>query len=333
MSTVLVLGSGGALGRVTAEVFASAGWQVHEGLRRGGGPRARRVDLDDAGSLSAGLGGVDLILQTVPDRDLRAEAAVLEQGGLLINLTAGPLVDGLLLRARCPEDARGTVVLNGGLLPGVTSLIATELLSTNPKADLLELALTLTGQGYSGTAGRLWVHRSFSDAPRHRTFEIPLPQPYGTRRAIEVAEADRGWLIAIPSGVDVRCGVCVFERDTEGGFLLVNKLGLMSLLPRRLFLSPPRYMTRGARPGAGTPPAGACAYWVAAYREGRRVAARTVGGEDDYRATAISALCCGEALLARTEPASRGVHSVEELLALGDVLPALTAHGVQIVER
>jgi hypothetical protein len=44
-------------------------------------------------------------------------------------------------------------VLHAGLAPGVTPLVAAELLARHPEAETLEVALTLSAQTTSGRAG------------------------------------------------------------------------------------------------------------------------------------------------------------------------------------
>jgi hypothetical protein len=333
--SVLVLGATGALGRLTATQFADAGWTVLHGARRPmPGVDYRLIDLDRPETLQEGLAGVDLIVNTIPDSDMRAETVVANSGGTLLNVAAGPLVDGLLARARCAAEPTGLVAMNGGLVPGITSVVATDLLQEHPSADEVEMVWTLTAQGYSGLGGRLWAHSYFVGRKRHPTFTVPLPDPYGHRRVLQIADSERGWLIALPSHVKVRTGVCLLERDTDAGFRLANALGLMTFVPQWLFANPPRRLTRGAVPGQGTPPEGSCTYWVAVYSKGERLTARTIEGEDDYLVTALAALCLGDALVEKTRGEHKaGIYSVEELLTLGDVLPSLTAHGVRLVRR
>lgn len=332
--TVLVLGATGALGRLTASTFAEAGWIVLHGSRRPiGGVEHRLVDLDRPETLRS-FGEVDLVINTIPDRDMRAETATVNEGGTLLNIAAGPLVDGLLARARCPDAPNGMVVMNGGLVPGITSVVAMNLLEEHPTADELEMVWTLTAQGYSGMGGRMWAYSYFVNRRRHPTFVVSLPEPYGRRRVLQIADDERGWLIGAPPQLKVRTGVCLLERDTDAGFRVTNALGLMSFVPKWLFANPPRRLTRGAVPGQGTAPEGSCIYWVAAYRKGERLAARTIEGEDDYLVTVQGTISIGEAVVEKTRnDHQNGVYSVEELVTLADVAPSLSAQGVRIVQR
>lgn len=332
-SSVLVLGASGALGKMTAEQFEKAGWEVYHGARRRlDSVRYRHVDFDRPETVAEASEGVDLIVNTVDDHQMRAEDVILASGGTLFNIAAGPLSDGLALRQRCSSMPQGTVVLHGGLVPGITSLLFIDLLRSHPEADLLEMVWTFTGQGYSGPGGRRWAHSYIAGRSHSPVFRVPLPPPYGERKCMEVAEDERGWLSGIP-GVRVRAGVCFYERDTDFGFRALNFLHLRKLLPSRVIVQTPRRLTRGVPPGAGEAPPGACMYWVAARRDGEILGARTIEGEDDYLVTALGAVAFSEALVRKRPPTSRGVSSVEDLLGLEDVLPRLHELGVEVNDR
>jgi hypothetical protein len=171
---------------MTADQFERAGWDVYRAARS---PlrveRYRYVDFDRPETVASATNDVDLIVNTVADRGMRAEAVVLKHGGLLFNIAAGPLADGLALRDRVPSDPLGTVVLHGGLVPGITSLIFTDMLAARPETNLLEMVWTLTGQGYSGPEGRLWAHSYIAGRAHSPVFRVPLPEPYGERKCME----------------------------------------------------------------------------------------------------------------------------------------------------
>jgi len=86
---VLVLGGQGVLGTAIAAAFGAAGWtSIRAGRRPDPGPDFRPVDLDEPDTLERALGGIDLIVSTVPDDRLVAERMVLSRGGVLINVSA-----------------------------------------------------------------------------------------------------------------------------------------------------------------------------------------------------------------------------------------------------
>jgi NADPH:quinone reductase-like Zn-dependent oxidoreductase len=82
---VLVIGARGALGRVIAQVFEAAGWEVIRGGRaaeRTGG--WRRIDLDREWTIRPAVAGMDVVVNTVPHARLAIERLVLHTGGLLL---------------------------------------------------------------------------------------------------------------------------------------------------------------------------------------------------------------------------------------------------------
>src|SRR5947209_15282319 len=107
MSAALVIGSQGALGSTVVRAFERAGWEVHRAARRPG-TSFRLVDLDTPETLRRAFDGVDVIVNTVPHPALAAESAVLERGGLLLNISALPASTAARLRG---ADAMGTVVM------------------------------------------------------------------------------------------------------------------------------------------------------------------------------------------------------------------------------
>src|ERR1700684_2229021 len=119
---VLVIGAQGVLGSLLSGAFAQAGWSVLRGGRRPDeGADFRHVDLDEPETVARAGSEVDVIVTAVPDLGLTAERMVLDRGGLLINVSALPARAGRELRARTSR-ARGTVVMNAGIAPGVTNL-------------------------------------------------------------------------------------------------------------------------------------------------------------------------------------------------------------------
>src|SRR5690242_17020914 len=127
---VLVIGARGVVGALTARAFANAGWTVRLGARRPL-PGQVEIDLDSTRSIAAAVAEDELVINTVPHPDLLVERHVLEHGGTLINVSALPASAGRSLRA-ISGAARGTVLMNAGLAPGVTTIVAADLLHQNP---------------------------------------------------------------------------------------------------------------------------------------------------------------------------------------------------------
>ncbi len=324
---VLVLGAQGVLGTAVVRAFASEGWRVYRGGRRSDDdPGLRLVDLDRPESVAEAIGEADVVVNTVPHAPLTAERVVLEEGGLLINVSALPYAAGQALRA--PDaDARGLVVMNAGRTPGVSNLAAADLLATHADADAVEIAFTLSTSGASGRAGGEFLHRNLTTAARHGTATIPFPEPLGERRCVEFAEPERGWLGELAGGRAVATYVCFVQRGANRVLLALNRLGVMSRLPQSVFVR------RGEVEPQETS-SDPVREWVAVRREGRRLAARTIEGEGGYPMTAAAALAFVEALLdQQLQDARRGCFDPHKLLTLAAVAPGLAARGVRVVAQ
>ena len=324
-SKVLVIGAQGVLGGLLAQEFKTARWAVvRSGRRPDPGAGFRHVDLDEPETVAAAIGDADVVVNTVPDPGLTAEKMMLDRGGLVINVSAMPAEAGRCLRHEA-GTARGTVVMNAGIAPGVTSLIAADLLAAHPEADEVELVFTVSTRSTSGPAGGDFGHRGLTTVGRHRTKVIPLPPPFGPRRCLGFAEPDGGWLGSVVGDRVVSPYVCIAERTTHRAMLGLNKAGLMSRLPRAAFGSPPS--TDGG--GASEEPV---AHWVAVLRRGERIAARTLECRDDYGCAAAAAVVFARTLIADGAGSAlpRGVFDPEDLLSLDGLAPALREHGIAV---
>jgi hypothetical protein len=327
-SRVLVIGAQGVLGGHLVQAFETAGWAVvRSGRRPDPGVGFRHVDLDEPETVAAAIGGADMVINVVPDPALTAERMVLDRGGMLINVSAMPAEAGRRLRQEA-GTARGTVVMNAGIAPGVTNLIAADLLAAHPDADEVELAFTVSAKATSGRAGGDFAHRNLISTGRHRTKVIPLPRPFGERRCLGFAEPDGGWLGSVAGDRVVSPYVCIAETATHRALLALNKAGLMARLPRAAFGSPPR---TGAAAASGE----AVAHWIAVLKQGERIAAQTLECRGEYRSAAVAAVVFGRALMAGGAGGAlpRGVFDPEDLLRLDVLAPALRESGIVAVSQ
>ena len=252
---------------------------------------------------------------------------VLQQGGTLINVSAMPAQAGRRLRHEA-GTARGTVLMNSGIAPGVTNLIAADLLAAHPEADEVELAFTVSTRSTSGRAGGDFGHRNLTTVGRHRTKVIPLPQPFGRRRCLGFAEPDGGWLGSVAGDRVISPYLCIAEKATHRALLASNKAGLMSRLPRAAFSSPPRT-------GGGDASDEPVAHWIAVLKQNERIAAQTLQCRGDYRCAAASAVVFARALIADGTGTAlpHGVFDPEDLLCLDALAPALREYGIAAVSQ
>jgi hypothetical protein len=316
---VLVIGAQGVVGALTARAFARARWTVRAGARR---PLAGQIeiDLDSAQSIAAAIAQDELVVNTVPHPGLLVERHVLEHGGTLINVSALPASAGRSLRA-VAGAARGTVLMNAGLAPGVTTIVAADLLCQHPDAGELEIVFTVSVTAPRGPASADFINRGLTTVARHRTTIVPLPEPFGERRCLGFGEGDAGWLGGIAEGRVVRQYICITEDAIHERLLELNATAALNKLPRELI---------GARsPSArGTPSDEPVAHWIAAVRDGRRLTARTVQCTGDFIHAARSTIVFAEALLARRR--QPGCFDPEEICTLSAVRAKLQAAGIAI---
>ncbi len=317
---VLVIGARGALGALAGHAFRDAGWAVRLGARRPG-PEQIWLDLDRPESIAAALQAEELVVNTVPHPDLVAERHVLARGGALINVSALPAAAGRSLRA-VAGVARGTVLMNAGLAPGVTTIVAADLLRRHPEAHELEIVFTLSFTARRGPASADFIHRGLTAVTRHRTTLVPLPRPFGVRRCIGFGEGDAGWLGGIAEGRIVRQYVCIAEPTLHERLLALNSAGAMRDLPRSLIGS----REPSLEAAASDEPVG---HWIAAIRGGRRLSARTVECRGDFLQAARSTVVFADALL--TGERRGGCFDPEEVCVLSSVEAKLRAAGITVV--
>lgn len=322
----LVIGAQGVFGALIVRAFRTAGWTVRSAARR---PRPGQieVDLDRPKSIAAAVDEHELVVNTVPHPELLAERYVLEHGGALINVSALPAAAGRSLRA-VAGGAQGTVVMNAGLAPGVTTIVAADLLRRHPTATELEIVFTLSLTVPRGPASANFIRRGLTAVAHHRTALVPLTTPFGERLCLGFGEGDAGWLGGIAEGRIVRQYMCIAEPEVHGRLLELNSTGAMTDLPTSLIsLRHPR----GDGRGGGGPSNEPVAHWIAAIRAGRRLGVRTVECLGDFACAARSTVVFADALRTRSPP--RGCFDPDEIWTLCGVEAKLHAAGITVVSR
>jgi hypothetical protein len=319
--TMLVLGGHGVFGTMIGAAAEAAGWTA---IRTSRQPAAgfRHVDLAEPDTLEKVIDEADVIVSTVADRQVVAERMVLDRGGLLINVSAiaASSVAGLLGEHERP---RGTVLMNAGIAPGLTNLLAAGLLGAYPEADEVELVFTVSLKGShgagSGDIGLEWL----TAAKRHRTTVVRLPEPYGRRRCLGIAEQHGGWLGPIASGKTVSTYLCVTERGLRGVLLAVNAIGLLGRVAGSAAASAP----------VPEPTAEPVRHWVAVRRGGTLLAARTLRCQGDYRSAATATVLTAGQLTARQDPLPAGVLVPEQVLTIDELEPGLAQAGITVADE
>ncbi len=316
---VLIVGAQGVLGALAVGAFRDAGWDVRAAARR---PALGEIeiDLDQPGSVHAALRENELVINTVPHRELLAERYVLERGGVLMNVSALPAAAGRSLRA-VAGAARGTVVMNAGLAPGVTTIVAADLLRRHPDATELEIVYTLSLTARRGPASADFIRRGLTTVARHRTALVALPGPFGERCCLGFGEGDAGWLGGIAEGRIVRQYVCIAEEAVHERLLDLNAASAMNELPRSLI--GPR--ERSSHRMADYP----VAHSIAAVRAGRRLGAQAIQCRSEFPCAARCTVVLAEVLLNRRRRA--GCFDPEEVWTLSELDAQLQAVGISVV--
>jgi hypothetical protein len=212
--------------------------------------------------------------------------------------------------------------MNAGLAPGVTTVVAADLLRLHSGAEELEIVFTLSCAAPRGPASADFVRRGLTPVPRHLTRLVPLPRPFGERVCIGFCEGDAGWLGGIAEGRIVRLYLCITESATHERLLALNSEGAMISLPRSVI---------GSRraPTAGFASDEPVAHWISAIHRGRRLSARTVECRGDFLHAARSTVVLADALLSRARRG--GCFEPEEMFTLAGIEARLRAAGIRIV--
>jgi NAD-dependent epimerase/dehydratase family protein len=318
-ATMLVLGGHGVFGTMIAQAAQAAGWTAIRSSRR---PSAGfcHVDLAEPQTLEKVIDEADVVVSTVPDEQLVAERMVLDRGGLLINVAAIAASSAARLR-REPGPPRGTVLMNAGIAPGLTNLLAAGLLARHPEADEVELVFTISVKGSAGPASGHpdWL----TAAKRHRTTVVRLPEPFGRRRCLGIAERHNGWLGAIAAGKTVSTYLCMTELRMQRALLAVNAAGLIGRMPRSAFTVTPV-------PEATAEPV---RHWVAVRQRGALLAANTLRCRGDYRSAAAATVLIAGQLTSHGDPLPAGVLVPEDVLTIGELEPGLAEAGITVAEE
>ena len=338
---MLVLGGHGVLGGMIADAADAAGWATLRSSRR---PLDgyRHVDLDEPQTLEKVIDEADVIVSTVPDEQLVAERMVLDRGGLLINVSAMAASAAARLRSPAPRSpaprspaphspapsgepgpARGTVLMNAGIAPGLTNLLAADLLGRHPEADEVEMVFTVSVKGSHGPVSGTIAHDWMTAAKRHRTTVVRLPEPFGRRRCLGIAEPHNGWLGPVAAGKTVRTYTCMAERGMQGALLTLNAAGLLGRIPRSATAVTPV-------PEVTAEP---IRHWVAVRRRGTLLAASTLRCRGDYHSAATATVLMARRLADHDGPLPAGVLVPEEVLTIGELKPGLAEAGITVVEE
>jgi hypothetical protein len=321
-----VIGAQGALGRLCAEALRSAGFDViRAGRRPESAPDFRLLDLGDAESIPDACRDVDLVVCTASHPSRALERFVLSEGDALLSACVYSIAERAELRALA-TDARGLVVTDAGLAPGVASLVFKEMLAAHPEADELEAASTLSMIEPAGRGTAVEAYPALRNAERRPAITVELPAPYGPRRCLQLAgaEIDDGLFGGLAERMPVRTYVYYTELPIRAGLLTLNAFGLLSRLPLAV-------LTAGSSLRARSTLTKPQCHICAVLRDGRRIAARAVIGSGNYAMSAAAMAAYAEALLPRRDngTAPKGFLGIEDALDLAEVRDGLERRGMR----
>lgn len=325
---VVVIGAQGALGRLCVEALRESGLEVVRAGRRRerDAPDFRFVDLDDPASVAAACADADLVVSTVRHPEHSAERSVLAGGGVLLNVATLTALDRAELKSESPGQP-GLVVVDGGLAPGVYSLLLKGMLSAHPEADWLQIAGCFSVVQTSGPGGPTdLLYTALHGKGRRETRVIEFPQPIGRRRCLHIGGAETGLFGGVAEGRSARVFLAFHQRPLLAQLLALNSVGLLSRLPRGFF-------TIGRRQTARRTTTEPKRDMLSVGRAEQTLAACCVEGVGDYLMTAGATAVFAEALLTRfaNGPAMSGVVGADEIFDLDQLRDGFEQRGIRIV--
>jgi hypothetical protein len=325
MPKAVVIGAQGTLGAFVANELKVRGWDV---LRTGRRPESardfRRIDLSDRGTWGNTFSEAQLIISTVPHEKLLLEQHVIEAGGLLLSPATVPRVALEALEAS-QHNAQGVVIPHAGLTPGLSNLLAADLLEANPDAVELAVGLTFKALGASGQAGRKWVFRLFAEGGVLPVHGVRLPAPLGSRLCVSADLSVEGWFSSKVGPSVQRLEFCIVERSIDALLRGLSSLHLTTLFSR---VAESAYLRK-----IQTPTDEQIYQWVWVRQPSGAPKGWLISATGDYRSTAIAVRIFAEAAcrLHADSRLPRGLVRLQEVLKMNDVRTEFAASGISIL--
>ena len=324
MANVLVVGAQGCLGTIVANELSQRGWRVFRGGRRpDSSDDFRLIDLDEPSTWNPALVDVDVVISTVPHPELPLERHILESGGLLLNPATIPR-SYLQKLTTSAGSARGTVVPQAGLTPGLGNLLATELLRSHPQASEIAIGITFSGLGTAGGEGARWTFGHFAEGARSKRRMVPLPPPMNDRSCGTKNLANEGWLADDRWPPVQRLEFCMAEKPVD---LMLRGLARMHLLP---FYARIHAATFGRRRPVATDEQ--IFHWVSVREPSGLEQGLLISARGDYRSTAIALAIFAELLWSRAASSelALGLVRIQDVLELNEVKDIFEERGIKV---
>ncbi len=320
--TILVLGAQGLLGRFTAQLLQAAGHKVLRGGRHAeDADDFRLVDLDRMETFNAACKGVDLVVSSIEDPQMRAERAILRHGGVLLSQATLPAAAQRQLRAEFAQGAKGTVFLNSGLT-GTLGLVIKDLLLEYPASDTIQIGFIASVGGSMGLTGSKTAHGWFTSATQLTETPLLFSPPRGLWPCFDMNHIDFLWFSEALAGKrKVRMYIGLAEKAFAKLLKLLGRVGLLHRLPQAAFTGMVRL-----KPTPTELTKEPIRIRAALYQGDKLLAARGMEAQGDYRSTTLSTALFAQALLGLMahQPLPAGVSNIEEILQLKDLQAELT---------
>lgn len=237
MSTVLILGGYGAVGREAAAALTeSPGTTVIVAGRNPGrarpvpGTSALRVDAADPADLARALEGVDTVLMCAEIDNARVARACLERGIGYVDVSASaPVLAEIEQLDRLATERGATAALSVGLVPGITNLLARICAGRSAAGDLRIGVLLGSGEQH-GPAAIAWTLDGLGRLDGSWTMRFPAP--YGERTVHRFPFSDQYTLPATLGVASASTGLCLDSRLTTGLLAAAGRPAVARLLRR-----------------------------------------------------------------------------------------------------
>lgn len=322
-SRVLVLGGAGAVGHHTTRQLIRLGHRVvtsgrtpgplHQLAQSDAGIDVVAANATDHGTLR-GAGPVDAVVNTTGLVDQAIVQPWLDEGVPFVDIAAS----GQEIRQLEQCDAsRATLLLSVGLLPGLSTLIAADLVARDPDTTSITIgALLGVGEDY-GDASRRWTISRLGDridgpdGPfRNFTTPIPIDFPggFGTRNAYRFDFADH-YVLSRDLDVPVTTAYGMDSRLANTALTLVARI---PGAPRALLAA--NRASRRAAKGSD--------WWVATITTDNH-ATWALGRAQSQSTGVLTAIAADRLLTTGTQTGVRHIHQILELDDIRDQLPGL----------
>lgn len=217
MTTVLIVGGNGAVGREAARALAAQPdiRVIAAGRRADPAPSApgighRQVDVSDPASLARGLVGVDAVLMCVDVENHHVAQSCLQRGIHYVDVTAShDAVAALESLAEAAARRGVTIAMSVGLAPGVSNLLAAA--CTRGARDVSVQTGVLLGMGEAhGPAAVSWTLDGLGELKG--SWRMQFPPPYGVRTVHRFPFSDQFTLPSTLGVASARTGLCLDSR-------------------------------------------------------------------------------------------------------------------------